>query len=130
MRLATVSIWMFMAMMAGCGVNASSIEPPATVVVSGKAVQPSGQPITGGRIRFTPVEGAAGAEAYAEIQADGTFTLQSFGGRDGAMPGKYKVSLSGKAMSRIAPKFQGPESSTVIVEVTKTNKDLGVIKFQ
>jgi len=130
MRLTTVWIWMFLAMVAGCGVNASSIEPPETVVVSGKAVQPNGQPITGGRIRFTPVEGKAGAEAYAEIQADGSFTLQSFGGRDGAMPGTYKVSLSGKAMTRIAQKYQGPETSTLIVEVTKDKKDLGIIKFQ
>jgi adenylylsulfate kinase-like enzyme len=84
----------------------------------------------GGRIRFAPVEGAAGAESYAEIKTDGTFVLQSFGGRDGVMPGSYKVSLSGKAMTGIAAKFQAPESSTLRVEITKDQKDLGTIKFQ
>ena len=130
MRWTTTWLWMFVIAAAGCGVNAESMPPPETVVVTGKAVQPGGQPIRGGRIRFSPAEGAAGAEAYAEIKSDGTFTLQSFGGRDGVVAGTYKVSLSGKAMTGIAAKFQGPESSTLRVEVTKDKKDLGTIKFQ
>lgn len=115
---------------AGCGVDPSSMPPPETIIVTGKAVQASGQPITGGRIRFSPAYGAAGAEAYAEIDANGSFKLQSFGGKDGVMPGTYKVAVSGKAATGVAAKYQTPESSTIVVEITKDMKDLGVIKFQ
>lgn len=130
MRWTTGWIWMLVVVMAGCGINAASIPPPPTIVVAGKAVQPGGQPITGGRIRFSPVEGAQGAEAYADIKPDGTFSLQSFGGKEGAIPGKYRVALSGKAMTGIDKKFQSPESSTKIVDITNDTKDLGAIKFQ
>ena len=130
MRFTTVWVCAVILATAGCGINPESMSPPETVVVTGKAVQPNGSPISGGRIRFAPIEGAAGAEAYAEIKSDGTFTLQSFGGRDGAMPGNYKVSLSGKAMTGIAAKFQTPETSTIKMEITKEKTVLGVIKFQ
>ncbi|MFT3878285.1 MAG: hypothetical protein QM703_01335 [Gemmatales bacterium] len=124
------TIWLgLFFLVAGCS-DPKSMNPPETIVVSGKALQPSGQPISGGRIRFSPVYGAEGAEAYADIKPDGTFTLQSFGGRDGAMPGTYKVALSGKAMTGIAAKYQDPETSTLKVEITKDKKDLGAIKFQ
>ena len=129
MRVTIICLSLFL-LVAGCSSGAKSIAPPETIVVTGKAVQPSGQPITGGRIRFFPAEGAAGAEAYADIKSDGTFTLQSFGGRDGALPGTYKVSLSGKAVAGIDPKFLAPETSTLKIEITKDKKDLGAIKFQ
>lgn len=114
----------------GCSVDPKSMAPPETIVVTGKAIQPGGQPINGGRIRFSPVYGAAGAESYAEIRPDGSFTLQSFGGRDGAMPGVYKVALSGKAMLGIAPRYQDPETSPLKIEITRDKKDLGTIRFQ
>lgn len=126
-----ITIWFALSLLVtGCSSDPKSMPPPDTMSVTGKALQPSGQPITGGRIRFSPVTGADGAEAYADIKSDGTFTLQSFGGRDGAMPGTYKVALSGKAMTGIAPKFQDPETSTLKVEITKDKKDLGSIRFQ
>lgn len=129
MRVTIIWFALIFSGVAGCS-NTGSTVPPETTVVSGKAIQPSGQPITGGRIRFSPVYGAEGAEAYADIKSDGTFTLQSFGGRDGAMPGTYKVTLSGKALMGVAPKYQDPESSTMKIEITKDKKDLGLLKFQ
>lgn len=128
MRVTTLCLTLFL-LSAGCS-STKSIAAPETIVVTGKALQPSGQPIIAGRIRFSPVYGAEGAEAYAEIKPDGTFTLQSFGGRDGVMPGSYKVTLSGKAMTGIAPKFQDLETTTVKIDITKDTKDLGSIKFQ
>ncbi len=118
------------ALAVGCGVDPTSMAPPETIVVKGKAVQPSGQAIAGGRIRFSPAYGAQGAEAYAEIGPDGGFTLQSFGGKDGVMPGTYKVAVSGKATTGLAAKYQSPETSTLVVEITKDMKDLGVVRFQ
>ena len=91
--------------LAGCGSHIESMAPPETVVVTGKAVLASGQPITGARIRFAPAEGATGAESYAELKADGSFTLQSFGGRDGTMP-RAIVFLNDSAESpRIEPEL-------------------------
>ena len=129
MRKTTVWLALYL-LAAGCSSDPKSMAPPETLVVTGKAVQPGGQPITGGRIRFSPVEGAQGAEAYADIKSDGTFTLQSFGGRDGAMPGTYKVALSGKAMTGIAAKYKDPETSTLKIEITIDKKDLGSVRFQ
>jgi hypothetical protein len=126
--------WMTIALccltMAGCGSSIASMAPPETVVVTGKAVMASGQPITGARIRFAPAEGATGAESYAELKNDGTFTLQSFGGKDGTMPGVYRVAVYGKGATSVPAKLQNVESSTIKIEITKETKDLGTIKFQ
>lgn len=116
--------------LAGCGSHIESMAPPDTVVVTGKAVLANGQPISGARIRFSPAEGATGAESYAELKADGSFTLQSFGGRDGTMPGTYKVAVMGKGAGSVPAKLQNVESSTIKIEITKETKDLGTIKFQ
>lgn len=113
----------------GCGNSITSMGPPETVVVTGKAVLASGQPITGARIRFAPAEGATGAESYADLKADGTFTLQSFGGKDGTMPGTYRVAVYGKGATSVPAKLQNVESSTIKIEITKETRDLGTIKF-
>lgn len=124
-------IGMLMATAVGCSSNASNMPPPDTVIVTGKAMQPNGQPITGGRIRFAPAEGGkGGAESYADIKPDGTFTLQSFGGKDGTMPGTYKVSVSGKALAGLNPRYSDPASSTITIEVTKETSNIGSITFK
>jgi len=118
---------------AGCSNDIKSLKPPESVVVIGKALQPNGQPITGGQIRFSSVyvaNGPNGLESIADIKSDGTFTVKSYSDRDGVVPGTYKLSLSPKAMTGIAAKFQDPESSTIKIEITKETKDLGAIKFQ
>lgn len=127
----TLLLGLLLVTLAGCGTNAASMPPPATTIVTGKALKPNGSPITGGRIRFAPAEGGnGGAESYADIKSDGSFTMQSFGGKDGTMPGTYKVSLSGKAMEGVDPKFSQPASSTITKEVTMETKDIGSITFK
>ncbi len=124
-------VGLFAAMLAGCSTNVASMPPPATTIVTGKALKPNGMPITGGRIRFSPAEGGkGGAESYAEIKADGSFTMQSFGGKDGTMPGTYKVSISGKALEGVDRKFAEPATSTITKEVTMETKDIGSITFK
>jgi len=126
----TLVFGLMMVALVGCGTNAASFPPPETVVVTGKALQPNGMPVTGGRIRFAPAEGKAGAESYADIKPDGTFTLQSFGGKDGTMPGTYKVSVSGKALAGLNPRYSDPASSTITIEVTKETNNIGSITFK
>ncbi len=127
----TLLLGLLLVTLAGCGTNVASMSPPSTTIVTGKALKPTGSPVTGGRIRFAPAEGGSGgAESYADIKSDGTFTLQSFGGKDGTMPGTYKVSLSGKALDGIDKKFSEPSSSTITKEVTMETKDIGSITFK
>lgn len=75
---------------AGCGTTPTA--PPKTYPVTGKVLLAGGEPLRGGRVTFSPQ--GAGAEAVGEIQSNGTFTLTTFGKDQGAMPGKYKVSVS------------------------------------
>lgn len=114
----------------GCGTNAASMPPPDTVVVTGKAVNAGGQPIASARIRFSPAEGAAGAESYAETAADGSFKLQSFGGRDGVMPGYYRVCVMGRNLTSVSPQCQTPETTPIKMEIKTSTTDVGVIRFQ
>jgi hypothetical protein len=128
----TLLLGLMLVTLAGCGINAASMPPPATTIVTGKALKPNWiARYSWKRIRFAPAEGGSGgAESYADIKADGTFTLQSFGGKDGTMPGTYKVSLSGKALDGIDKKFSEPSSSTITKEVTMETKDIGSITFK
>ena len=69
---------------------------PNTSPVTGK-VTIKGQPATGVRITFAPVE-QANQTATGAVAADGTYSLFSGNeGKPGAMAGKYKVVLMGGA---------------------------------
>jgi hypothetical protein len=76
----------------GC-TDYSTKEPPATVKVTGKVVLPGGQPLSLGIIRFEPAVLGEGTEGFASIKQDGTFTVKSFGDREGLKPGKYVAYL-------------------------------------
>ena len=95
---------------------------------------PNGQPITSGRISFSPPEGSIqGTESYSSINSDGTFKLQSFGGRDGAMPGIYNVYVRSSTNALIAGinrKYSTGETTTIRVTITKDTKDVGSIVFK
>jgi len=87
-------IWMTMAWLLLCGCSDyASMTPPKTFKVRGKVIWANGQPLRGGQITFHP-EASASSEAFAEIEKDGTFVLATFGKDDGAMPGRYRVSLA------------------------------------
>jgi hypothetical protein len=67
----------------GCNKN-SDLRP-----LHGKVLL-DGTPLTSGTISFVPEQGRS---STAKIGPDGTFELQTFGGNDGARPGKYRVAI-------------------------------------
>lgn len=64
---------------------------PDTVKVTGKITY-NGAPVAGALVSFAP-EGE-GYAASGRTDASGNFTLTSFESGDGAVPGKYKVTVS------------------------------------
>lgn len=80
-------------LLAGC----SGIEPPSsakfsTVPAKGQVTN-DGQPVADGILIFEPiVDGGSMQQATSVIEA-GSFALISGGDKEGAMPGKYRVSL-------------------------------------
>ena len=65
-------------------------QTPRVVPVAGKVLY-NGKPLPFGNVMFQPDRGQA---AVGDIQADGSFTLSSYGPNDGAVPGKHSVSVS------------------------------------
>lgn len=61
-----------------------------TVAVHGTA-QHEGQILSTGRVVFTPLGG--GKTAFAEIQSDGTFQLETERADGGAVPGTYRIMI-------------------------------------
>jgi len=96
-----------------------------TVPVSGK-VTVDGEPLTSGQVAFVPVdEGAPKELSSATIDAKGNYSIKT-AGKDGAPPGKYKVTVSmmmtptgdGKAPELPFPtKYGNPRDTPLSVEV-------------
>jgi hypothetical protein len=80
--------------LAGCGGGGSAEHQVAPV--TGRVVH-DGQPVNGGSITFRPINvegtraGVMGKPASAEVGADGTFSLSTYGRRDGAVVGQHQV---------------------------------------
>ena len=85
-RLLTTASLFFL-VLAGCGRSGPPPKPEG-VKVSGKVLLPNGSPLTGGMLTLRPESGLYGATA--QIQSDGTFTLQD-SGSETVVPGKYQV---------------------------------------
>lgn len=78
--------------LSGCG----SGNPP--VAKASGRVTCGGQPVTSGRILFTPIpksekDNLPGKAATGEIDSDGTFELSTYGENDGAIIGKHLVTI-------------------------------------
>jgi hypothetical protein len=80
-----------LAVAAGC--NRSGPALPDTVQAKGKVLLPSGQPLTGGRLEFKATAPPS-IDAFADVQKDGSFVVQSFTQEGGAVPGNYVVVVS------------------------------------
>ncbi len=130
----------------GCSRYDLDQPPPPTVKVTGKIVTAGGQPMTSGVLRFEPVASNKGVDAYAELGADGTFTVKSFGNHEGIKPGSYvayldpasvmRMDASGKKMvmkptaAGIPPAYLKPETTKWRIQVTTSTSDLGTLKLQ
>jgi hypothetical protein len=70
--------------LAGCG-KVSLPPMPKNVKVKGKVLLPDGQPISAGRLQFTPEDKAnsGGIEPFADIHEDGSFSPITYGGKEG-----------------------------------------------
>ena len=87
--------------------------------VSGRVTY-NGQPLAKGAIAFVPEKGA-GATGVIE---DGAYALSTEGDRDGALPGKYKVTVSAKEDSEAIAKAEYAKlSKRKAEEITKVPRD-------
>lgn len=71
----------------GCG----GAEYPDTVPVEGTVLY-KGKPVEGANVSFDTT--GAPRAAYGVTDSEGKFVLSTFGTRDGAIPGKHKVTVS------------------------------------
>jgi hypothetical protein len=93
LRIGTTGL--LIGLLAGCG-NLSPSE--ATVYpVTGKVLLPDGKPLTSGRVEFMPVKG--GMPATGDLGPDGSFSLKTGTGLEGAPAGEYKVRLEPTALA-------------------------------
>jgi hypothetical protein len=70
---------------AGCGSK--------TYQVGGKVSFSDGTPVDAGWVVFAPVDSQATVGARGRIQSDGTYQVGTYKEGDGALPGKYRVSV-------------------------------------
>ncbi|HWB12507.1 MAG TPA: hypothetical protein VG826_25000 [Pirellulales bacterium] len=115
----------------GCGPSAPKI--PTTYPVHG-TVTLNGEPVTGGYVRFEPVEAGKGMEADGAVQSDGSYKVRAFAGQPGTTPGDYKVFLSSVSRMRegedypeqlpIPAKYQNKDTSGIIKTVTSDDNQI------
>jgi len=109
-----------MVAVAGCGGGAFEVVP------AGGSVQFNGVPVTSGSITLVPVSAAGdaatgkdvGKPAKAELKADGTFELSTYGQFDGAVPGRHKVIYEG---SEGAEEGEEEEAAEGVAETADPN---------
>jgi hypothetical protein len=113
----------------GCGGGSTSYPVHGTVYLDG---QPAKE-LAGGTVMFNSSE--LRKSAYGQIQADGTYRLSNVKKDDGAIPGKYQVTVSPpetgpsgeRGKGHPAPKptsFQEPKNLEVAVE--RKNNDIPI----
>jgi len=96
-RLAASITGIALMIVLGCGGGGD--EFPKRYPVTGKVIL-NGKPATKGSVTFSPVDAANGRAAGGEIQPNGTYRLTTVTPGDGALPGKYLVSISGFEIDR------------------------------
>ena len=100
--------------LAGCGEKG-----PALVPAAGRATV-DGQPLVGGSLTFHPESGtqAQGDKPSAQLQADGSFTMQTYPFGAGVVAGAYRVTLSRELAGRLKkPDLADPEKTKLRIDV-------------
>lgn len=121
-------------MMFGCGGKPADPNRPATTAVSG-VVTHNGSPLDGATVTFKPVS-TDGKAAFGKTDAEGKFSLTTFEGGDGAIPGEYNVTVvkmevvESKAVSEDDPNYDPdyvePEAKSLIPEKYGNAADSGL----
>ena len=93
-------------------IGCSYPSPQTTVPVRGTVVSPNGKPPTSGWVVFHPRD-LPGNEAYGKINKDGSFRLGTFGAEDGAVVGRYIITVGPP------PGIQGREKETIRAGIPK-----------
>ena len=107
-------------LIAGCGAKG-----PELVPVKGTLLDSKGKPVFPGSIWFVVDGSTASSEpgaldASSILQEDGSFTIRTYPHGDGAMVGRYRVTLSlGAGSSPKLAKYAGPRTTTLFVDVPK-----------
>jgi hypothetical protein len=110
-----------LAMCGGCS-GADSEDRPDTYPVRGQVLQSNGAPLPGGVIEFHAKD-FPGNDAMGLIQKDGTFAVGTFAKADGAVPGRYVVTVDPKVPGitktggPVPKKFSSDDTSPIKVEV-------------
>ncbi|MEK6262823.1 MAG: carboxypeptidase-like regulatory domain-containing protein [Planctomycetota bacterium] len=95
-RVTTCVCCLTLILIAGCGAaDKSAAKRPKTFPSSG-SVKLNGQPVTGATVVFAPDPGGTptSVAALAMTDSDGNFSLQAYPPLKGAVPGKYKVTVT------------------------------------
>lgn len=111
--------------LAGLSIVGCGQKGPELVPVKGRLLDNRGQPVFPGSV-WLVVDGStssteAGAlDASGMLQEDGSFTIRTYPHGEGAMVGRYRVTLSlGAGSSPKLAKYAGPRTSTILVDVPK-----------
>ncbi len=105
---------------AGCGGNG-----PELVTVQGKVLDSDGRPVFPGSIWFVAdgtetADGAHPLDSSSMLYEDGSFRLRTYPHGDGAMVGKYRVTLSlGAGSSPRLAKYAGPRTTPITIDVPR-----------
>jgi hypothetical protein len=123
-RIKVATVGVLFAML-GCGGPSGAPNEAKTMVVpvSGKLLTASGSPVANAWVVFNPKE-IPGHEANAPTGPDGSFRLSTFGKEDGAIPGKYVVTVEPHpypkgAKPSIPRQYSSAKDSPLTVEVKK-----------
>ena len=101
----------------GCGAGGEFEVAPVRGVVT-----VDGKPLVGGRLMFAPVaDGSvkAGKTGFADIQADGAYTVSTYGSEDGAVVADHWVTIlstgsdAAKSQLRGASRVMFPTRQTI-----------------
>jgi hypothetical protein len=131
-RCAGALLWTASVLLPGCGPTENL---PECAPVTGK-VTIGGQPLASAMVTFHP-EGE-GNKGQASTEVDGTYVLNTYDVKDGAVVGKHTVTVErylppmptqpgGKiptARSTVPKKYNTPETSPLKVEVKKGEKNV------
>jgi hypothetical protein len=120
--------------MLGCGSNEDAA-PGRPIPVKGKVLL-EGKPVSGAIVVFHPQDGAdpKAPRPQARTGSDGTFTLSTFKPHDGALAGRYAVTVlwqDGEEGTNLLPaRYASPKTSGLRAEIKEGTTELPPFPLQ